>query len=92
MPEEPVVIAEDVRRLLHRTIRPDDPDVGEKVSLLSANADTSTRTVYRVLSGQHEALSLDLADRLTIACGYTLAEINVRVRLPSGRVVDYQDA
>jgi hypothetical protein len=89
---EPAVIASDVRRVLRQAIHPDDPDYGESVSRLAEKASTSTRTVYRVLGAQSETLSLDLADRLCLAAGRHLTEINARVKLPDGKVVEYADA
>lgn len=99
MDREPAVIAEDVRRVLRSVIVPDDPDEGEAVGRLSERAETSTRTVYRVLkpaeeraNGKPHTLSLDLADRLVLAAGRQLAEIGCRVLLADGRVVPYLDA
>lgn len=85
--------------MLRRVVRPDDPDEGEAVQRLAERANTSTRTVYRALSPppwneeKPHTISLDLADRLTIAAGRTLTEVDPRVVLrPSGDVVRYMDA
>jgi hypothetical protein len=92
------VVAEDVRRVLRAVVRPDDPDEGLAVQRLAERAETSTRTVYRCLNpkdredGGPPTLKLDLADRLVMAAGRSLAEIGCRVVLPDGRTVEYGDA
>lgn len=84
---------------MRRVVRPDDPDDGEAVQQLAERANTSTRTVYRALSpppwnpDKPHTISLDLADRLTLAAGHNLTEVDPRVVLrPSGEVVRYMDA
>jgi hypothetical protein len=78
-------------------VRPDEADEGEAVQRLAERAETSTRTVYRVLNpkpredGKPVTIKLDLADRLVVAAGRSLAEIDCRVVI-GGRVVDYRDA
>lgn len=64
---EPRVVTEDVALILSRIVRPDDDDAGESVALIAEKADTSTRTVYRVLARSTETLNLHLADRLCLA-------------------------
>lgn len=94
---EPLVVADDVRRVLQQVIRPDLADEGEAVQRLAERAKTSTRTVYRVLNpkprpdGRPVTLKLDLADRLVTAAGRSLAEIGCRV-VVRGQVLDYSDA
>lgn len=84
---EPKVLTEDVRTVLRRVIRPDDDD-GGGVALIAERAETSTRTVYRVLSPKHaDAISLDLADRLCLAAGSHVALC--RLKWPDGRVTSY---
>lgn len=84
---EPKVLTEDVRIILRRVIRPDDDD-GGSVQMIAERAETSTRTVYRVLSEGHaEAISLDLADRLCLAAGSHVALC--RLRWPDGKVTSY---
>lgn len=61
------MLTEDVQAILRRSIRPDDPDQGEAVALIAELAQTSTRTVYRVLGRESHSLDLDLADRLVMA-------------------------
>jgi transcriptional regulator with XRE-family HTH domain len=76
-----------LRRILAAEIRATtDPDAkdGDSAALLAEKADTSARTVNRILSGQTETVSLDLADRLLIACGRAMWE--VRVIYPDGTV------
>jgi len=64
---------------------------------MAERADTSTRTVYRVLNppaprnGLPHTISLALADRLVMAAGRMLEEIDCRV-VVDGRVLDYTDA
>lgn len=85
---EPKVLTEDVRRILRQVIRPGDDDDSGGVALIAEKADTSTRTVYRVLSESHtEAISLDLADRLCLAAGSHVA--HCRLKWPDGRVTPY---
>jgi hypothetical protein len=90
------VVTSDVQGILRRVIHPDDPDYGEAVAQFAERAETSTRTVYRVLSGtagvstDPPSLLLDLADRLVIAAGRHLWECDVV--LPDGSVVPYLDA
>lgn len=61
----------------------------------AARADTSTRTVYRVLGGtagdatSPPSLMLSLADRLVTAAGRHLMETRV---LSNGAVMDYLEA
>lgn len=90
---EPRVLASDVRRIICTVIDPDNPDNGEAVTQFAGRADTSTRTVYRVLSGkagtttQPPSLLLGVADRLVVAAGRHLSEC--MALLPSGAVVPY---
>lgn len=84
---EPKVLTEDVRTILRRVIRPDDDD-GGGVAMIAERANTSTRTVYRVLSEKHsDAISLDLADRLCLAAGSHVALC--RLKWPDGHVTSY---
>ena len=84
---EPKVLTEDVRTSLRRVIRPDDDD-GGSVQMIAERAETSTRTVYRVLSDKHaDAISLDLADRLCLAAGSHVALC--RLKWPDGEVTPY---
>lgn len=86
---EPKVLTADVRQILRTVIRPgeDGGDAGG-VSMLAKKADTSSRTVYRVLSESHsEAISLDLADRLCLAAGSHVALC--RLKWPDGRITPY---
>lgn len=87
--QEPRVITQDVANILKRLVRPDDDGAGSSVSLVAEEADTSTRTVYRVLSESTETISLDLADRLCLAAHSHLA--TCRVKLPNGSIVAYLD-
>lgn len=95
-PNEPRVVTSDVQAILRRVIHPDDPDYGEAVQQFAERANTSTRTVYRVLSGSAgtstspPSILLDLADRLVIAAGRHLWECDVL--LPGGGVVPYLEA
>lgn len=95
---EPLVVAEDVRRVLRAVVRPDDPDEGVAVQRLAERAHTSTRTVYRCLNpkprtdGSPQTLKLDLADRLVMAAGRQLSEIGCRVVIADGSTVEWADA
>lgn len=85
---EPKVLTADVREILRQVVRPGEDDDGGGVALIAERADTSTRTVYRVLSENHtEAISLDLADRLCIAAGSHVALC--RLKWPDGSVTSY---
>lgn len=75
---EPRVVTADVRGLLQRTIRPDEVDLGEAVQTIAERAETSTRTIYRVLRGDYaDTMGLDLADRLCIAADAHLTDVTV---------------
>jgi DNA-binding transcriptional regulator/RsmH inhibitor MraZ len=84
---EPRVLTEDVQHILRRLVKPDQDDEGDSVQTIAEKADTSTRTVYRVLAGTTKTLSLDLADRLCLAAGAHLSEC--RLQWPDGRVEPY---
>jgi hypothetical protein len=90
---EPKVVTEDVAIVLERVVRPGDDDGGEAVSLIAERADTSTRTVYRVLSSRPSdddpipSINLDLADRLVIAAGGHLSAC--RLKWPGEEVTPY---
>lgn len=86
---EPRVLTADVAAILEPVVRPDDDDQGSSVSLIAEKADTSTRTVYRVLSRHTETINLDLADRLCLAAGSHLAAC--RLRHSDGRIRPYVD-
>lgn len=86
---EPKVLTIDVAELLRRIVRPEDEDSGASVALIAEKADTSTRTVYRVLSENTETISLDLADRLCIAAGGHLS--SCRLKTYAGDVIPYFD-
>lgn len=88
-PKEPRVLTEDVQRVLRRVVRPDDENSGESVVMVAALADTSARTVYRILARNTETISLDLADRVCIACEAHLSEC--RLMFPDGSVRGYLD-
>lgn len=85
---EPKVVTADVRAILRQVIRPGEDDDGGGVGMIAERADTSTRTVYRVLSESHsDAISLDLADRLCLAAGSHIALC--RLKWPSGEITPY---
>lgn len=74
-------MAADVISILHRALGPDEAD---SVALIAERANTSPRTIYRVLKPEWESLALDLADRLCIAAGGHLSEC--RIVSPDGTV------
>lgn len=84
---EPRVPTEDVQKILRRIVRPDEDDTGDSVATIAMKAETSTRTVYRVLAGTTKTLSLDLADRLCIAADAHLSEC--RLQWPDGSITAY---
>lgn len=86
---EPRVLTEDVQRVLRRIVRPDDADSGDSVIMLAKRADTSARTIYRILSRTTDTVSLDLADRCCLAANSHLMEC--RLKWPDGRVTSYLD-
>lgn len=87
---EPLVLTEDVRRVLRRVIQPDADSEGESVALIAARADTSTRTVYRVLAHSTPTLKLDIADRLCLAADGHLSECRIYWgKWPDGKIADY---
>lgn len=84
---EPRVPTEDVQAILQRIVKPGDESEGDSVATIAEKADTSTRTVYRVLAGTTKTLSLDLADRLCIAADAHLSEC--RLDWGGGKVTPY---
>lgn len=86
---EPRVLTEDVQRILRRSVQPGNDDVGDSVTKIAKAADTSTRTVYRILAATTETISLDLADRVCLAADSHLSEC--RLQWPDGRVQEYLD-
>lgn len=87
---EPRVVTADVAAVLSRVVQPAFDDAGDSVALIAEKADTSTRTVYRVLSVSTDTLSLDLADRLVLAANSHLALSGCRLYWPdSGETTPY---
>lgn len=84
---EPRVLTEDVQAVLRLAVKPGDDEDGESVSMIAEKADTSTRTVYRVLSGSSETISLSLADRLCLAAGSHI--MACRLKWPDGTISSY---
>lgn len=84
---EPRVPTEDVRTVLTRIVQPGHESEGDSVATIAAKADTSTRTIYRILAGSTKTLSLDLADRVCIASDAHLSEC--RLIWPSGEITPY---
>ncbi len=85
---EPRVMTKDVRDILQRVVKVnDDAESSASVASIAERAETSTRTVYRVLSLSSETLNLDLADRLVLAANSHLALC--RLKWPDGRVTAY---
>lgn len=82
-------MTEDVQRVLRRVVRPDLDDAGESVVMLAQRADTSARTVYRVLAKTTITINMDLADRLCMAADSHLSAC--RLMMPDGVVRDYFD-
>lgn len=80
------MLTEDVQRVLNSVIQP-GKDSGAAVASIASRARVSTRTVYRVLNPDEskETISLDLADRLCLACGTHLA-FTCRLKWDDGRV------
>lgn len=85
---EPRVLTEDVRDILQRVVKVnDDAESSASVASIAERAETSTRTVYRVLSLSSETLNIDLADRLVLAANSHLALC--RLKWPDGRITAY---
>jgi hypothetical protein len=87
---EPRVLTSDVGEILKQATE-STADLGahpsKSVATLAETAGTSTRTVYRVLSGSTDTISLDLADRLCLAANSHVSQC--RVKWPDGRVEPY---
>lgn len=81
---EPRVLTEDVRAILLLEVRDSDEDAGESVAMLAEKADTSTRTIYRILGRKTHSVSLELADRLLLSTGHYVHEC--RLVWPDGRI------
>lgn len=86
---EPRILTEDVRIILRSVIRPDDESTGEAVATIAEKADTSTRTVYRVLAGTTKTLSLELGDNLCVAAG--AHPVGCRLQWPDGTITKYTE-
>ena len=84
---EPRVVTADVQSILRVVIRPGSDEGGESVALIADKAGISTRTVYRVLQGTTDTISLDLADRLCLAADSHLRHCTLR--WPSGALTPY---
>lgn len=87
---EPRILTEDVQAVLRQVIRPGDDNSGEAVASIAEKATVSTRTVYRVLNPEEAkpTLSLDLADRLCLACGVHIA-FACKLVWPDGSITPY---
>lgn len=85
---EPRVVTSDVQSVLRDIIKPGEDD-GAAVALIAERARVSPRTVYRVLKPDAKKLtiSLDLADRLCLACGSHIAVC--RLAWPDGTLTSY---
>jgi len=92
---EPRILAEDVRRIICTVIDPDNPDNGEAVANFAERAQTSTRSIYRILSRKAgtattpHSLRLDTADRMVTAAGRHLSECDALVQ--DGQIVPYNE-
>lgn len=88
---EPRMLTEDVRAVLRTQIRPESKDSGTAVAQIAARAGVSPRTVYRQLNPNEgkETMSLDLGDRLCLACGLHPAMAGVRLMHSNGQVTPY---
>lgn len=86
---EPRVLTEDVQAVLQRVIKPGEDD-GAAVASIAERAGVSSRTVYRVLNPDENkvTVSLDLADKLCLACGTHIA-YSCRLIWPNGDITDY---
>lgn len=85
--EEPRALTADVQRVLRRVVQPDQEDAGESVVMLAQRANTSARTIYRILAKNTETISLDLADRCCLAADSHLSEC--RLAWQDGRITSY---
>lgn len=87
---EPRVVTADVQAVLRRVIRPGEEDAGVAVSEIAEKARVSTRTVYRIMNPAEAkpTISLDLGDRLCLACGVHPA-FAVRLQWPDGTLTPY---
>lgn len=83
---EPRVKTADVQYILQRVVRTGD-ESGKSVTLIAERAGVSTRTVYRVLQGGRDTISLRLADALVLAAGSHLAHCTLV--WPDGRETPY---
>ena len=88
---EPRVITSDVQEVLHNVIKPKEDD-GAAVSVIAERAGFSPRTVYRVLNPDEArpTISLDLADKLCVACGVHPKTV-CRLIWPDGRITPFGD-
>lgn len=71
---EPRVVAGDVAVVLRRRVKPHLDGVGESIASVAERSTTPEDTVLRVMQGKWKTISLDLADRLLVACGGHISE------------------
>lgn len=78
---EPRVLTEDLRAILLRelhTAEDRDDKEGDSAALLAEKANTSARTINRILRLKTKTVDLGLADRLLVATGHHLFEVRVQ--------------
>lgn len=77
METEPRILAEDVQTVLVRALGRNEDERKESLPALAERAETTSRTVQRIINGQSQTVGLALADRLCIASGTHLSECRV---------------
>jgi hypothetical protein len=71
---EPRVVAADVADVLRERVKPELDGVGESIASIADRSSSPEDTVLRVMQGKWKTISLDLADRLLVACGAHISQ------------------
>lgn len=66
---EPRVVASDVAVVIRSRVLPHLDGAGESIASIADRAHAPEDTVLRVMQCKWKTISLDLADRLLVACG-----------------------
>ena len=74
---EPRVVAADVAAVLRTRVKPELDGAGEPIATIAMRSNTPEDTVLRVMQERWKTISLDLADRLLVACGAHISEVGL---------------
>lgn len=74
---EPRVVAADVAAVLKSRVMPEVDGAGESIASIADRSKSPEDTVLRVMQGKWKTISLDLADRLLVACGGHISQCDL---------------